>query len=135
MSNIEDDKVVPADVTNMKKLLSSMGVEDYEPRVLNLLMDFYYKYVSDTLLDAATFGEQLGQPPRTVDINSAVLALQSKASFRFVYPPPQEAVQELAQEVNKIPLPKAEAKHGLSIPPESKALLAQNYQYDPTRTT
>lgn len=42
----------PSDASNIRALLSSMGAEDYEPRVVNQLLDFMYKYVTDTLLDA-----------------------------------------------------------------------------------
>jgi hypothetical protein len=43
---------LPSDAAKIQALLQSMGVEDYEPGVVKHLLDFMYKYVTDTLLDA-----------------------------------------------------------------------------------
>jgi hypothetical protein len=36
-----------------------MGVEAHEPRVVNMLLDFMYGYVSGVLSDAAAYAEQV----------------------------------------------------------------------------
>jgi hypothetical protein len=36
-----------------------MGVEQHEPRVVNMLLDFVYSYVSGVLSDAAAYAEQV----------------------------------------------------------------------------
>lgn len=51
-SAVDEAAQQPSDASNIRALLSSMGAEDYEPRVVNQLLDFMYKYVTDTLLDA-----------------------------------------------------------------------------------
>lgn len=42
------------------QLLASMGVEEYEPRVVNQLLDFMYRYTTDVLLDAEIYSEHAG---------------------------------------------------------------------------
>ena len=42
----------PNEVLKVQQLLRSMGVEDWEPRVVNMLVDFVYKYTTDVVLDA-----------------------------------------------------------------------------------
>jgi hypothetical protein len=36
-----------------------MGVEQHEPRVVNMLLDFVYSYTSGVLSDAAAYAEQV----------------------------------------------------------------------------
>jgi hypothetical protein len=42
----------PNEALKVQQLLRSMGVEDWEPRVVNMLVDFIYKYTTDVVLDA-----------------------------------------------------------------------------------
>lgn len=108
-----------------------MNVDEYEPRVLNMLMDFMYRYITDVLLDAEVFSEHLGRQPGHVDLNGLLLAIQSRTHHAFVQPPPQDRVAELAQAVNAVPLPDAVTKPGLPLPTEAKQITAPCYQYDP----
>ncbi|KAG2494996.1 hypothetical protein HYH03_006929 [Edaphochlamys debaryana] len=125
------DASQPQDVATMHQLLRSMGVDEFEPRVVNQLMDFMYKYASDVLLDAEVFSEHAGRAPGSVDLNGVTLAIQSRTSG-FVQPPPQERVAELAKLYNDVPLPDIVSKPGLPLPPEGKLLAQPNWQYDPT---
>lgn len=54
------DQSLPADATAIRNILKTMGVEAHEPRVLNMLLDFMYSYVSGVLSDASAFAEQVG---------------------------------------------------------------------------
>lgn len=51
---------LPADATAIRNILKTMGVEAHEPRVMNMLLDFMYSYVSGVLSDASAFAEQVG---------------------------------------------------------------------------
>jgi hypothetical protein len=51
---------LPTDATAIRNILKTMGVETHEPRVLNMLLDFMYSYVSGVLSDASAFAEQVG---------------------------------------------------------------------------
>jgi hypothetical protein len=51
---------LPTDATAIHNILKTMGVEAHEPRVMNMLLDFMYSYVSGVLSDASAFAEQVG---------------------------------------------------------------------------
>jgi hypothetical protein len=51
---------LPTDAAAIRSILKTMGVETHEPRVLNMLLDFMYSYVSGVLSDASAFAEQVG---------------------------------------------------------------------------
>ncbi len=114
----------------MQQLLRSMNVEDFEPRVVNQLMDFMYKYATDVLLDAEVFSEHAGRAAGYVDQNGVALAIQSRTAG-YVQPPSQDRVAELAKTYNEVPLPDIIAKPGLPLPSDAKQLTAPNWQYDP----
>ncbi len=82
----------PQDVAAMQALLLAMGVDEFEPRVINQLMDFMYKYTTDVLLDAEVFSEHAGRVHGNVDAQSVMLAIQSR-SANYVQPPTQVGTQ------------------------------------------
>lgn len=43
---------LPRDAQVIAALLKSMGVQEWEPRVINQLMEFMYTYVSDVVNDS-----------------------------------------------------------------------------------
>ncbi|KAK9066927.1 hypothetical protein SSX86_014251 [Deinandra increscens subsp. villosa] len=124
MADGEDD--LPRDAKIVKTLLKSMGVENYEPRVVHQFLELWYRYVVDVLTDAQVYSEHAGKP--TIDSDDVKLAIQSKVNFSFSQPPPREVLLELARERNKIPLPRSLGGPGMALPPESDTLISPNYQ-------
>ncbi|WCJ32223.1 Transcription initiation factor TFIID subunit 9 [Euphorbia peplus] len=122
----EGDENVPRDAKIVKSLLKSMGVEDYEPRVIHQFLELWYRYVADVLTDAQVYSEHAGKS--TVDCDDVKLAIQSKVNFSFSQPPPREVLLELARSRNKIPLPKTIGGPGIPLPQEQDTLLSPNYQ-------
>jgi hypothetical protein len=51
---------LPTDAVAIRNILKTMGVEQHEPRVINMLLDFMYSYVSGVLADASAFSAQVG---------------------------------------------------------------------------
>ena len=47
-----DEKTVPKDARVMISILKDMGISDFEPRVVNQLLEFSYRYVSTILEDS-----------------------------------------------------------------------------------
>ena len=47
-----DEKTVPKDARAMISILKDMGISDFEPRVVNQLLEFSYRYVSTILEDS-----------------------------------------------------------------------------------
>ncbi|XP_071731306.1 transcription initiation factor TFIID subunit 9-like [Rutidosis leptorrhynchoides] len=124
MADEEED--LPRDAKIVKQLLKSMGVENYEPRVVHQFLELWYRYTVDVLTDAQVYSEHAGKS--TIDSDDVKLAIQSKVNFSFSQPPPREVLLELAKTRNKIPLPKAITTPGMALPPGAETLISPNYQ-------
>ncbi|CBI35866.3 hypothetical protein PVL29_011169 [Vitis rotundifolia] len=122
----EGDEDLPRDAKIVKSLLKSMGVDDYEPRVIHQFLELWYRYVVDVLTDAQVYSEHASKP--AIDCDDVKLAIQSKVNFSFSQPPAREVLLELARNRNKIPLPKSIAGPGIPLPPEQDTLISPNYQ-------
>lgn len=103
MSSQNQNNELPRDAKLIQLILSSMGVEEYEPRVVNQLMEFMYSklnfriqffiqsnigYVSDVLQDAQQYALHANKNEITLD--DIRLAIQSKVNYSFTQPPPRE---------------------------------------------
>ncbi|KAK2995810.1 hypothetical protein RJ640_006149 [Escallonia rubra] len=120
------DEDLPRDAKIVKTLLKSMGVDDYEPRVVHQFLELWYRYVADVLTDAQVYSEHAGKA--AIDCDDVKLAIQSKVNFSFSQPPPREVLLELARNRNKVPLPKSIVPPGIALPPEQDTLISPNYQ-------
>ncbi|KAL6996251.1 Transcription initiation factor TFIID subunit 9 [Sarracenia purpurea var. burkii] len=120
------DEDLPRDAKIVKTLLKSMGVDEYEPRVVHQFLELWYQYVVDVLTDAQVYLEHAGKA--SIDCDDVKLAIQSKVNFSFSQPPPREILLELARNRNKIPLPKSMVGPGIPLPPEQDTLISPNYQ-------
>ncbi|XP_047308348.1 transcription initiation factor TFIID subunit 9-like [Impatiens glandulifera] len=125
------DEDIPRDAKIVKALLKSMGVEDYEPRVVQQFLELWYRYVVDVLSDSQVYSEHAGKV--AIDSDDIKLAIQSKVNFSFSQPPPREDLLELARNRNKIPLPKIVPGPGIPLPNEQDTLINPNYQLAITR--
>ena len=59
------DKSMPKDGRVMMAILKDMNITDYEPRVVEQLLEFTYRYISSVLEDARTlanFAKKKGPP-------------------------------------------------------------------------
>ncbi|XP_027369096.1 transcription initiation factor TFIID subunit 9 [Abrus precatorius] len=127
MADKDDELSMPRDAKIVKSLLKSMGVDDYEPRVLHKFLELWYRYVVDVLTDAQVYSEHAGKS--AIDCDDVKLAIQSKVNFSFSQPPPREVLLELAQNRNKIPLPKTIAGPDIPLPHDQDTLISPNYQF------
>ncbi|XP_073226799.1 transcription initiation factor TFIID subunit 9 [Cicer arietinum] len=127
MEDKDEELAMPRDAKTVKSLLKSMGVEDYEPRVIHKFLELWYRYVVDVLTDAQVYSEHASKS--AIDCDDVKLAIQSKVNFSFSQPPPREVLLELAQNRNKIPLPKSISGPGVPLPPDQDTLLNPNYQF------
>ncbi len=48
---------LPQDAAEVQQLLAEMSVEEYDPRVVNQLLDFKYRYLADILMDAEAYAQ------------------------------------------------------------------------------
>lgn len=98
--------------------MAMQGVLEYEPRVVLQLLDFLYRYVSETLQDAdvrvvaacfvlagrvvylgdasllfacmQAYSERASKSRSEIMPEDVMLAIQSREAFCFVQPPPQD---------------------------------------------
>lgn len=90
MADKDEELAMPRDAKIVKSLMKSMGVEDYEPRVVHKFLDLWYRYIVDVLTDAQVYSEHADKSE--IDCDDIKLAIQSKLNFSFSQPPPREVI-------------------------------------------
>lgn len=110
----------------MSAILKDMGIVDYEPRVINQMLEFTYRYVTNILEDARLFSNHAKK--RAVDVDDVRLAIQMQADKTFTSPPPRDLLMEIARQKNSTPLPLIKANAGPRLPPDRYSLTACNYR-------
>uniref|UniRef100_A0A1E1X534 Putative transcription initiation factor tfii-d component n=1 Tax=Amblyomma aureolatum TaxID=187763 RepID=A0A1E1X534_9ACAR len=119
-------KSTPKDAQVMSAILKDMGIADYEPRVINQMLEFTYRYVTNILDDARLFSAHAKK--RAVDVDDVRLAIQMQADKSFTSPPPRDLLMEIARQKNSTPLPLIKANAGPRLPPDRYSLTACNYR-------
>ncbi|XP_075537315.1 TBP-associated factor 9 [Dermacentor variabilis] len=119
-------KSTPKDAQVMGAILKDMGILDYEPRVINQMLEFTYRYVTNILEDARLFSNHAKK--RAVDVDDVRLAIQMQAEKTFTSPPPRDLLMEIARQKNSTPLPLIKANAGPRLPPDRYSLTACNYR-------
>ncbi|KAH6938190.1 hypothetical protein HPB50_007362 [Hyalomma asiaticum] len=119
-------KSTPKDAQVMSAILKDMGIVDYEPRVINQMLEFTYRYVTNILEDARLFSNHAKK--RAVDVDDVRLAIQMQAEKTFTSPPPRDLLMEIARQKNSTPLPLIKANAGPRLPPDRYSLTACNYR-------
>merc|ERR1712065_112004 len=99
----------PTTVLAMEKILASMGLQDYDPSVVDQLLEFTHRYVGQVLADARVDSKYAKKP--AVDLADARLAIQSRANEAFSQVPPREFLLSLATKKNATPLPPPPPPH------------------------
>ncbi|CAG8737670.1 28675_t:CDS:2, partial [Racocetra persica] len=113
----------------MELILRSAGVSDFEPKVVQQLLEFTHRYTIDVIQDAAAYAEHTGK--NDIDDDDIKLAIQGRINHSFIHPPQQEFLTQLAKEQNKEPLPQVPLRYGLRLPPERHCLTAMNFKIVP----
>lgn len=99
---------------------------------MNMLLDFMYSYVSGVLSDASAFAEQVGRGAGEVENEDVTLAIATRTRHSFVPRPPQETLQQLADQVNAQRLPDVDPGlgYGLRLADEKHLLVQPNWRID-----
>ncbi|CAK7299425.1 Transcription initiation factor TFIID subunit 9 [Vulpes lagopus] len=74
------------DAQMMAQILKDMGITEYEPRVINQMLEFVFRYVTTILDDAKIYSSHAKKA--TVDADVVRLAIQCRADQSFTSPPP-----------------------------------------------
>lgn len=126
-----DEKAMPKDGRVMVSILKDMGVMDFEPRVVNQLLEFSYRYISTVLEDSKVLSSHARK--KAVDIDDVKLAVQLHTDHNLTSPPPRDLLLEVAAKRNAIPLPIPKQSGGLRLPPDRYCLTATNYRLKPNK--
>lgn len=118
----------PKDVETIEAILKDMGVHSYEPQVCDQLLEFMYGYTVNVLRDAQVY--QTHRDGKTLELDDARLAIQSRVNNSFTQPPPRELMLELAAERNSQPLEVVPKKFGVLLPEDSFCLTNANFDVD-----
>ncbi|KAM7362591.1 TBP-associated factor 9 [Cochliomyia hominivorax] len=119
-------KHVPKDAQVIMSILKDLGIQEYEPRVINQLLEFTYRYVTCILDDAKVFANHARK--KTIDLDDVKLATEVVLDKAFTCPPPRHIISKLAEVRNAMPLPPIKPHCGLRLPPDRYCLSACNYK-------
>ncbi|KAF7697368.1 transcription initiation factor TFIID subunit 9 isoform X1 [Silurus meridionalis] len=119
-------KTVPKDAQVMMQILKDMGITEYEPRVINQMLEFTYRYVTTIIEDAKIYATHAKKT--NVDADDIRLAIQCRMDQSFTSPPPRDFLLEVARQKNQTPLPLIKPYAGPRLPPDRYCLTAPNYK-------
>ncbi|XP_077987980.1 transcription initiation factor TFIID subunit 9B-like [Glandiceps talaboti] len=119
-------KSSPRDAQVMAAILKDMGVTEYEPRVVNQMLEFTYRYVTNILDDAKVYSHHSGK--QSIDADDVKLSIQHQMDRSFTSAPPRDLLMEIARQKNGTPLPLIKPHNGPRLPPDRYCLSAVNYK-------
>ncbi|CRL01922.1 CLUMA_CG015170, isoform A [Clunio marinus] len=119
-------KQLPKDAQVIISILRDLGINDFEPRVINQLLEFTYRYVTTILDDAKVYASH--SKKKGIDLEDVKLASTMLLDKSFTGPPPREVLLEVAKQKNSQPLPTIKPHSGIRLPPDRHCLLAANYK-------
>ncbi|XP_075395102.1 transcription initiation factor TFIID subunit 9B isoform X3 [Tenrec ecaudatus] len=134
-SKMATSKNAPRDALVMAQILKDMGITEYEPRVINQMLEFAFReltehqtarYVTTILDDAKIYSSHAKKP--NVDADDVRLAIQCRADQSFTSPPPRDFLLDIARQKNQTPLPLIKPYSGPRLPPDRYCLTAPNYR-------
>ncbi|XP_064238251.1 transcription initiation factor TFIID subunit 9-like [Aotus nancymaae] len=119
-------KSMPKDAQMMAQILKDMGITEYEPRIINQMLEFAFQYVTTILDDAKIYSSHAKKA--TVDADDVRLAIQCCADQSFTSPLPRDFLLDIARQRNQMPLPLIKPYSGPRLPPDRYCLTAPNYR-------
>ncbi|XP_060558915.1 transcription initiation factor TFIID subunit 9B-like [Ruditapes philippinarum] len=119
-------KSSPRDAQVMAAILKDMGVTEHEPRLINQMLEFTYRYVTDVLDDAKVYSSHGNK--KAIDTEDVQLAVQCRMDHSFTTPPPRDLLLEIARHKNSQSLPLIKPYTGPRLPPDRYCLSAPNYK-------
>ncbi|PRW20377.1 transcription initiation factor TFIID subunit 9 [Chlorella sorokiniana] len=112
-------------------LLKTLGIKQYDPRVVDCLLDLTYKAASDILSDAEAINLAAGGNGTSLTPQDIALAAAQHARLQ-PQPPSMRELHALARRINAQPLlGPSDKQHGIKLPPVADCLLSQNFQVQP----
>ena len=115
----------PLNASALEELLRSMGVEEYEPRVLHQLLEYMEVYTTEVFAEAAQFAEHAGRPGQ-LECEDVQLSARLKAAVAQTHQP--QLLDWMArarnQEILAVPI-----KSNIQLPVPKLCMVEENWQY------
>jgi len=119
-----DVKKLPKDAHVMASILRDMGIVEWEPRVINQLMEFSYNYVTTVIDNAKIFSSHARK--KHIDVDDVRVAVQMYTDKNVTSPPHRDLLLEVARTKNTSTLPIPKSTSGLRLPPDRFCLTSCN---------
>ena len=119
-------KSMPKDAQMMAQILKGMGITEYEPRVINQMLEVAFWYVTTILDDAKIYLIML----RKLLLMQMMCDWQSSVLLTSLLPllPQETFLLDIARQRNQTPLPWIKPYSGPRLPPDRYCLTAPNYR-------
>ena len=121
----------PLDANAMRTLLKSMGVHDFEPRVLHQLLEYAQSYCADIFADSALYAEHAGRPG-CLESEDVQLSVRLKAAASQLHSP--LLIEQLAKVRNHKGLSTPMVAN-VQLPNPKLCLVEENWQLAPRSST
>jgi histone H3/H4 len=116
----------PKDITIIRKMFDSLGIEEYEKNTLNYMSEFINSYIIDILKESKK--NMILSKREKINIEDVELAVKTKQNLMYINRPPVQKMRELAEKVNSVPLPLIPETPNVLMPPLENNLLRNNFQ-------
>jgi histone H3/H4 len=116
----------PKDITIIRKMFDSLGIEEYEKNTLNYMSEFINSYIIDILKESKK--NMILSNREKINIEDVELAVQKKQNLMYENRPTVSRMKRLAEKVNSIPLPLIPESPNVLMPPIENNLLRNNFQ-------
>ena len=118
-------KSIPKDAQMMAQILKDLGITEYEPRLINQMLEFAFRYVTTILDDAKIYSSRAKKA--TVDADDVRLAIQFHADQSFTSLPPRDFFIRYRKAKKSNPF-SVKPYSGPRLPPDRYCLTAPNYR-------
>ena len=116
----------PKDITIIKKMFDSLGIEEYEKNTLNYMSEFINSYIVEILKESKKY--MILSKREKINKEDVELAVKNKQSLMYQNRPDISRMKLLANQVNSIPLPFIPDTPNILMPPIENNLLRNNFQ-------
>jgi len=116
----------PKDITIIRKIFSSLGIEEYEKNTLNYMSEFINSYVIDILKEAKK--NMILAKREKINIEDVESAVSTKQNHMYKNRTTVQEMKLLADKMNSIELPKIPESSNVLRPPIENNLLRNNFQ-------
>jgi histone H3/H4 len=116
----------PKDITIIRKIFDSLGIEEYEKNTLNYMSEFINSYIIDILKEAKK-NMNLAKREK-INIEDVEAAVSTKQKDMYRNRTTIKEMKSLANKINTVELPKIPENDIFLRPPKDINLLGNNFQ-------